>query len=135
MIKAGCVTALVLAFSGNLNAQGPTAAPHQQKAQTPITNLSASKVASAETLAEAAQMHALAKKYIDLGQQDKALPLELRALAIIEKRLRPEHLDTVWSIARLASTYSSLAQYDNALILKIRALNILEKVIVYHLQI
>ena len=69
----------------------------------------------------------LASTYRDIEQHDKALPLYLRMLTIIEKVLGPEHPDTAMSLSNLASTYSNLAQYDKALPLYQRALAIHEK--------
>jgi tetratricopeptide (TPR) repeat protein len=64
----------------------------------------------------------LASTYSALAQHDKALPLQLRALAINEKILGPEHPDTARTLNNVAYTYGALAQHDKGLPLKLRFL-------------
>ncbi|MCG3772613.1 MAG: hypothetical protein JW384_03828 [Nitrosomonadaceae bacterium] len=71
----------------------------------------------------------LAQTYFALAQYDKALPLQVRSLAIREKVQGPEHPDTALALNNLAQTYSLLAQHDKALPLQVRTLAIREKVL------
>ena len=71
----------------------------------------------------------LAQTYSALAQYDKALPLQIRALAIDEKAFGPEHPNTAIDLENLAIHYSRLIQYDKALLVQIRALAINEKVL------
>ena len=82
-----------------------------------------------QTRQMASELNKLANIYVDLGQYEKAIPLELRALAIREKILGPEHPDTALALSNLAWTYSALAQHDKALSLELRSLAIREKVL------
>ena len=56
----------------------------------------------------------LAVTYRDLGQADKALPLQQRALRITEAVLGPDHPDTAIWLKNLAVTYSDLGEADKA---------------------
>lgn len=77
----------------------------------------------------AALLTAIAFNHEKLNQPSKALPLQVRALAIREKVLGPEHADTATSLTSLALTYIQLGQYDQVLPLAVRALAIREKVL------
>jgi CHAT domain-containing protein len=63
-----------------------------------------------------------AKSLVDAGAYAEALPLQLRALAIREKSLGPNHPDTALALNELAITYVGMGQYEKALPLQIRAL-------------
>src|SRR5918992_1523329 len=71
---------------------------------------------TAEALTERAEAH------ISKGEYQKALPLLRRALAIREKQLGPEHLDTANSLSWLAFVYDSMGDYPKALPLYQRVL-------------
>lgn len=73
-------------------------------------------------------LNQLATIHLNRIQDAKALPFQQRALAIHEKLLGPEHLDTATSLNNLAVTYSALGQHDKALPLQQRVLAIHEKV-------
>lgn len=69
----------------------------------------------------------LAKIYKTLGQEEKALLLYQRALAIYEKALDQDHFDIANSLHNLAGVYETLGQHDHALLLYQRALKIRSK--------
>lgn len=76
---------------------------------------------------DAAVLTEIALNYGKVNQSSKALSLQLRALAIREKKLGAAHLKTAQSLANLAKTYDDLAQHDKALTLHLKALAIYEK--------
>ena len=64
-----------------------------------------------------------------MGAYEKAEPLNLRALAIHEKVLGPEHPATAATLHNLAGLYFSMGAYEKAEPLYLRALAIREKVL------
>ena len=65
--------------------------------------------------------------YANQGAYAKAEPLLLRALAIREKALGPDHPDTAQSLNNLGALYAKQGAYAKAEPLHIRALAIMEK--------
>jgi tetratricopeptide (TPR) repeat protein len=77
---------------------------------------------------DAAQLLDNAGVYLlERGQYAKAEPLYVRALAIREKALDPEHPDVAQSLNNLAGLYNNQGQYAKAEPLYQRALAIWEK--------
>lgn len=62
------------------------------------------------------------------GHYAEAIPLAVRSLAILEKVLGPDHIDTAASLQKLALLYQNTGAYDKALPLVQRALAIQKKV-------
>ena len=67
--------------------------------------------------------------YGALGDHRKALEYELKALAISEKVLPPEHPDLATSYNNVGGTYGALGDHQKALEYKLKALAICEKVL------
>ena len=67
--------------------------------------------------------------YGALGQQDKRLAYNLKALAIREAVLPADHPDLATSFNNIAGTYGALGQHDNALAYNLKALAIFEAVL------
>jgi tetratricopeptide (TPR) repeat protein len=79
-----------------------------------------------ETVDLADSLNNLAELYRSMGLYDVAEPLYLRALAISEHQLGPDHLSTGTSLNNLALLYSSIERYEAAEPLYLRALAIRE---------
>lgn len=69
----------------------------------------------------------LAQIYNAVGQREKILPLNLRALQIREKVLGPNHIDTAESLNIIGTAYSNQGEHGKAIALYLRALAIREK--------
>jgi len=69
----------------------------------------------------------LAQIYNAVGQREKILPLNLRALQIREKVLGPNHIDTAESLNIIGTAYSNKGEHEKAIGLHLRALAIREK--------
>jgi tetratricopeptide (TPR) repeat protein len=76
----------------------------------------------------------LSSTYMNLGflysgrsDYERASKMHYNALAIDEKVLGPEHVETAVSMANLADAYAHLARYKEAEALNFNALNILKK--------
>jgi CHAT domain-containing protein len=69
-------------------------------------------------------LNQLAVAYED---REKALPLQLRAMEILEKNLPPDDLEIAWILSSVGNTYAQLDRYDKALSFNLRALAIREK--------
>ena len=67
--------------------------------------------------------------YSALGDHKKALEYQLKALAIREKVLPPEHPDLAISYNNVGSTYGNLGSHNKALEYQLKALAIQEKVL------
>ena len=67
--------------------------------------------------------------YGDLGDHKKALEFQLKALAIREKVLPPDHPHLAASYNNVGATYSDLGDHKKALEFKLKALEIREKVL------
>jgi tetratricopeptide (TPR) repeat protein len=79
-----------------------------------------------ETIDLANSLNNLAELYRSMERYDAAEPLYLRALAISEHQLGPDHLATGTSLNNLALLYSSVERYEAAEPLHLRALAIRE---------
>jgi tetratricopeptide (TPR) repeat protein len=77
--------------------------------------------------AEAQRLNEQVLQYYATGQYQQAIPLAQRALAIREKALGPEHLDTATALNNLAALYQATGVYAKAEPLYQRALAIREK--------
>jgi CHAT domain-containing protein len=112
------LVALLMIFSactfGQSGQQTQTLAPSQKNSNDEDTSKVEALIAQAKVLSDA-------------GDHIQALPLQLKALAIHEKSLGPDHPDTAIALNNLAITYVKLGQYDKALPLQIRALASLKK--------
>ena len=73
-----------------------------------------------------AELDVLGAKLRLLGQDEQALALYQRTLAICEKVHGPEHADTVVCLNKLACFYESFTQWNQALPLRKRVLDICE---------
>jgi hypothetical protein len=80
-----------------------------------------------ESIQSATAMLLLGRIYGALAEHNKALQVERRSLAILEKLAGPEHSSTATALNSLALTYRALAQHEQALPLQLRSLAILEK--------
>jgi CHAT domain-containing protein len=69
----------------------------------------------------------LAMTLSEMFENDKALPLEIHSLEILERLKGKDDLDIAIALISLAQTYSSLAEYEKALKILIRTLEIREK--------
>ena len=67
--------------------------------------------------------------YGDLGNHDKELEYELKALKISEEVLGERHPDTATSYNNVGMTYGDLGNYDKELEYKLKALKIREEVL------
>ncbi len=69
----------------------------------------------------------LAQLYADMGQYEKALPLQQQALKVYEKTLGDEHPGVALSLNNLAILYSEMGQHEKALSLQEQALSMYKK--------
>ena len=80
-------------------------------------------------LEEAKRLNQQVEQLYEEGKYKQAIPLAERALAIREKVLGKEHLDTATSLNNLAELYRNMGSYDKAEPLLKRSLAIREKVL------
>jgi TonB family protein len=83
--------------------------------------------ASAEAIAEAAQLSRTVVSLFNEGKYDKALPLAKRALELRETALGPDHESVQAALLNLAEIYSALKKYGDAQKLVERLLKTHEK--------
>ena len=89
--------------------------------------LCVSHAALAQSLFEANDLNQQAIQLYNQGRSSEAIPLALRALAIREKALGPDHPDVAVSLNNLAELYRAQGRYAEGEPLHKRALTIREK--------